>query len=81
MDLFFIDKEYLSFEEMMRLYPEKYPVKAYQPLLLLKAFGYFADADREEIPEMLRDVSWSEIKEHFLTRQKELTKNILAKNG
>lgn len=42
-----LDKEQVSLTEMLKLYPQKYPVKTYQPLVLLKAFGYFADAEGE----------------------------------
>jgi len=76
-DLYFLDKEQVSFEEMLRSYPLKFPVKTYQPLLLLKSFGYFEDAEQEKMPKMFRDTSWEEIKKHFLLRQKELTLNIM----
>jgi len=71
-DLYFLDKEHVTFEELLSLYPEKYPVKTYQPLILLKAFGYFEDAELEEMPKMFREVSWEDIKKHFLVRQKML---------
>lgn len=35
------------------------------------------DADKEEMPKMFREVSWEEIKKHFLQRQKELTMEII----
>lgn len=76
-DLYFLDKEWVSFEEMLNLYPRKFPVKTYQPLVLLKSFGYFEDAEREQMPKMFRDVSWDEIKKHFILRQKELTVKVL----
>lgn len=76
-DLYFLDKEQVSFEEMLRLYPQKYPVGTYQPVVLLKSFGYFDDAEKEEMPKMFRKVSWEEIKKHFLQRQKELTMDII----
>lgn len=76
-DLYFLDKEHVSFEAMLGLYTKKYPVKTYQPLVLLKGYTYFADAEREKMPVMLREVSWEQIKDHFLERQKELVLNIL----
>jgi len=76
-DLYFLDGEQVSFEEMFRLYPQKYPVRNYQPVVLLKSFGYFNDAEREEMPKMFREVSWEEIKKHFVQRQKELAVKIV----
>ncbi len=79
-DLFFLDKEHIRFEEMLRAYLKKYPVKTYQPFVILKAFGYFEDADSEEMPRMFRKASWPEIKNYFLQRQKELVIQFLDKS-
>lgn len=76
-DLYFLDKEKISFEEILSLYPAKYSVKTYQPLVLIKSLGYFADAEREEMPKMFRMVSWEDIKNYFLRRQKELAVKII----
>ncbi len=56
-DLYFLDKHQASFEKTLGLYPRKYLVKTYQPLVLLKSLGYFADAEREEMPRMIVPVS------------------------
>ncbi len=80
-DLYFLDKEQVNFEEMLRLYPQKYPVKTYQPLVLLKALRYFTDAEKEAMPKMFREVSWEEIKEHFLQRQKMLATELIKAKG
>jgi len=71
-DLHFLDKEKVSFEEMLDLFPKKYPAGTFQPLVILKALGYFADAENEKMPKMFQDVSWQNIKTHLLLRQNEL---------
>lgn len=36
-----------------------------------------ADAEKEAMPKMFRDVPWEQIKKHFLLRQKELAKELI----
>lgn len=71
-DLYFLDKEKVAFEEMLQLFPQKYPAGTFQPLVILKALGYFSDAEKEDMPKMFCEVSWQDIKTHLLMRQKEL---------
>ena len=71
-DLFFIDKEVIKIEEIINLFPNKFKISSYQPLLIYKSLGYFEDADREVTPKMFKEISWEEIKSYFLHRQKEL---------
>ncbi|WP_159071926.1 MULTISPECIES: nucleotidyl transferase AbiEii/AbiGii toxin family protein [Carboxydocella] len=79
-DLFFLDKEQIKFEDIFKAYPDKYPVKTFQPLVFLKSLGYFDDAELEPMPRLFREVSWSEIKKYFLQRQKELTDYFICKD-
>ncbi|MFZ5945979.1 MAG: nucleotidyl transferase AbiEii/AbiGii toxin family protein [Bacillota bacterium] len=71
-DLYFIEKEAMKIEELINLFPEKFKISSYQPILIYKSLGYFEDADREVTPKMFKEISWEEIKSYFLRRQKEL---------
>ena len=70
-DLYFIEKEVIKIEELINLFPEKFKISSYQPILIYKSLGYFEDADREVTPKMFKEISWEEIKSYFLRRQKE----------
>ncbi len=76
-DLYFIDRGKLRFEVILERFSEKYPAKVFQPLVILKSLGYFEDAEPEIMPRLFREVTWPEIKRHFISRQKELTAKII----
>lgn len=71
-DLYFICKEQLSLEDIIKLYGEKYKNLPSVSMHILKSLTYFEDAEREEMPEMLRKTSWKEIKQYFENEVKKL---------
>lgn len=73
-DLYFIDKEVIRLEEIFSLFTNKYPPQIFNPMLLLKSFAYFDDAEKEIMPRMFKPVNWEEIKKHFIKRQQEIGK-------
>jgi hypothetical protein len=64
-DLYFLAKECFSLENMFEFYDEKYHLLSSNLLTLLKALSYFDDAEKSEMPEMLKKVSWEEVKNFF----------------
>lgn len=69
-DLYCLEKEKFRLEEMISLVEKKFKVPNYQTLII-KAWGYFVDAEQEATPQMFWDISWEEIKAHFLKRQRQ----------
>jgi predicted nucleotidyltransferase component of viral defense system len=69
-DLYCLEKEKFRLEEMISLVEKKFEVPNYQTLII-KAWGYFVDAEQEATPQMFWDISWEEIKAHFLKRQRQ----------
>jgi len=78
-DLYFLDQEHISFEELFLVYPRKYPAETFQPVVFLKAMGYFDEAEIEPMPRLFRHVTWPEIKKYFMKRQKDLSAHFLQK--
>lgn len=66
-DIFFLLRQF-TLEEMISFYSLKYPDGSI--FLVLKSLGYFADAETEQDPLMLKKTGWDEIKNHI---RKELT--------
>lgn len=64
-DLYFLSKRF-GIRQMFALYDQKYGNLADRELMLRKALVYFKEADRDEMPRMLADIEWLEIKEYFL---------------
>lgn len=60
-DIFFLLKKY-SLAEMIGFFEKKYSRINYNKLHLLKSLVYFADADNEPMPVMIRIIDWEKVK-------------------
>ena len=67
-DLYFLAKEAFGFEKMLEFYELKYSGKGNAPYYVIQALQYFEDVDKSEMPEMIKSVSWEEVKE-FLSQE------------
>jgi hypothetical protein len=70
-DVYFLAHRY-TLAVLFSFYQQKYGNFEERKLLLKKSLVYFADADKEEIPYMLKPVNWPDIKKWFITEIKTL---------
>jgi predicted nucleotidyltransferase component of viral defense system len=64
-DCYFLAKKY-TLEEMLGFYQKKYGVLEDHMYSILRSLDYFEDAEKEnEMPRMLTEVNWEEVKEYF----------------
>ncbi len=76
-DVHFLAKKY-TLEEMISFYQKKYAVPEDYLYSIFRALDYFEDAEQEkEMPQMLVNVSWEEVKEYFRKETKKLTEKKL----
>jgi predicted nucleotidyltransferase component of viral defense system len=68
-DIYFLIQRF-TLETLFSFYQAKYGNFEERELMLKKALVYFADADKEEIPDMLISVNWADIKKFFKTKIK-----------
>lgn len=68
-DLYFLLEKY-RLKEMLNLFDKKYAGIEYNRFHLLKSLTYFDDAESEPMPEMLKDISWEEIKNEIKKKAK-----------
>ena len=61
-DLYFICKDVVSFEELLKLFKKKYKSINYNIVHILKSLTYFNDAEKDPMPNMLKPVSWTKVK-------------------
>jgi predicted nucleotidyltransferase component of viral defense system len=66
-DVYFISQQCLPLREVFQLLPVKFPAHQYDLYHILRSLTYFADAEAEPIPRMLKPVAWEEIKRFFIT--------------
>ena len=78
-DLYFLSKGF-SLEEILEFYNQKYGLleKNYYPIL--RSIGYFEDAeDRDDqMPRMILDVDWNEVKQFFTQESTRLSRKGLG---
>jgi len=63
-DLSFLQERY-SLEQLMKYYLDKY--HGGSEFLVVKSLGYFSDAEKDEMPEMIIKKSWSQVKSEITT--------------
>lgn len=75
-DLYVLAQSY-KFEEMFTWYDRKYEALSNNVYTLIKALGYFDDAEGDEMPEMLIPVVWEQVKSFLLSESLRLGKALL----
>jgi hypothetical protein len=70
-DLYFICQK-ISLKNLLKLFQKKYQGINYSMIHLLKSLTYFEDAQKEEMPYMLREVSWQNVQEYFKKEVKKI---------
>ncbi len=71
-DLYFLLQSY-SLENMLNLYTKKYADGSV--FLVLKSLSYFDDADKDELPFMLKPIKWKNVKTLILNELDKYHKN------
>lgn len=64
-DLYFLSKRGVSIGKGFEYYEIKYKALANNIYSLVKALVYFDDAEKMEMPDMIMNVDWEEVKEFF----------------
>jgi len=64
-DLYFICRDVIPLQDVLPLIECKYKGVKYNFVHLLKSLVYFEDADADPMPEMLKPVSWPDVRRFF----------------
>lgn len=80
-DLYFIAQQKFSLDKVLKLYDKKYRKLANNLYHILRSLDYFADAESQDSPIMIKKISWDQVKEFFTLETKKLTKDFLAKTA
>lgn len=75
-DLYFIiEKEkILPLKEILELYDKKFRLLKQNRMHILKSLCYFDDAEKGKMPKMLKNISWKEVKEFFISEVKKISR-------
>jgi len=67
-DLYFVCHKFKSLEELTLLFEKKYSGVKFNKLHIMKSLVYFADAEDQEMPEMIEKIRWEEIRRFFIEK-------------
>ncbi len=76
-DLYELVQQSILMEEMFSLYNQKYKALENNIISILRSLRYFDDAEKGDMPDMIRVVSWDEIKQFFISESVRLAKKYL----
>lgn len=76
-DLYFISQQ-IELADMLKLYDRKFKTLASNMVHILKSLVFFQDADTNEMPKMLKNADWREVKIFFADKVKEIQMNPLT---
>lgn len=78
-DLYFIFavKKVLKLSEALELYERKFKTLKQNKVHILKSLVYFEDAERDEMPRMIKKVRWEKVKGFFTEEGKKAAKRLL----
>lgn len=78
-DLYILLKEghVPSLKDALESYDKKFGKLAQNKLHILKSLGYFEEADQEAMPQMIKKVSWEDVRQFFLQEQERAAKQLL----
>lgn len=77
-DIYFLIQNKITLEKMLELYDKKYDKLAVNTFHIIKSLGYFEEAEKMQMPQMIMSISWSKIKDFFQEEQKRLAKKYLG---
>ncbi|HOJ85459.1 MAG TPA: nucleotidyl transferase AbiEii/AbiGii toxin family protein [Elusimicrobiales bacterium] len=65
-DLYFICRDFFSLKEILEFYTKKYGEFATNIVSIKKSLVYFDDAEMDDMPEMIKKISWDKVKKYFV---------------
>lgn len=76
-DVYYLSKKYTLYE-MIQFYQKKYGVLEDHLYAVLRSLDYFEDAEQEtDMPNMLSEIKWEDVKQFFQKETKTLSKKII----
>ncbi len=66
-----------SLKDVLDTYDKKFGKLGQNKLHILKSLGYFEEADKEAMPQMIQKVSWEAVRQFLLQEQEKVAKELL----
>lgn len=65
-----------SLKDALDMYDKKFGKLAQNKLHIVKSLGYFEEADKEAMPQMIKKVSWETVRKFLLQEQEKVAKQM-----
>ncbi len=75
-DLYFLCQQGFTLDNLLHQMPQKFPTVTYPSYHLLRALAYFEDAERDDLPKMLKPVKWVSVRGFFSTEANRLLQSL-----
>lgn len=75
-DLFCILQDTLTLPKAIKLFEEKYKGADYSISHIVKSLTYFDDAEKDDMPQMITRIKWSEVKDFFENEARRFSKSL-----
>lgn len=78
-DLYFIfvKEKIVTLKKAIALYDKKFKALNQNKMHIIKSLVYFEDAEKDELPQMIKPINWSSVKRFFVEEQKKVFEEIL----
>ena len=76
-DLYEIIKRGNNLEGLLRFYNKKYHLQEENKLNIIKRLQYFDDAEEDDMPKMIKQITWEEVKDFFAKETIRLAKKYI----
>jgi hypothetical protein len=78
-DLYELSHKGIPIEDMFVFYDKKYRALKSNMFSILRSIGYFDDAEKSDMPQMITPLSWETVKQFFITEAMRLGKQYIEK--
>lgn len=68
-----------SLDEAFTFFERKFTGVNYNLVHIVRSLSYFEDADKDEMPQMIKKVSWEGIKKYFIQETRKITKKFIER--
>lgn len=76
-DIYEMIRKGMNLENIFKLYDQKYHTFETNEFSIIKSLGYFDDAEASDIPQMIKEVRWEQVKDFFAKESMKLAKKYL----
>ena len=80
-DIYELVRQGNTIDDMLAWYDQKYHKLEANMFTIIRSLTYFDEAENEEMPKMIKPISWDEVKKFFIAESMRLAKKYLESDA